>query len=99
MKKKTSVILTSERESSMTAYIEDGCDCGKHRQRTVEVRVEANCRGIYISPKGYGTEFDDTPIMLEIWDGKLRLVIWDDKDKEDPSNIINLEHLRKRGKK
>ena len=104
MKKNTppnavSIAIDSNRESSMTAYIHDECDCGKHKQRTVEVKIKADCRGIYISPKGYETDFDDTPILLEVWDGKLRVVIWGVKDEEDPSQIIELECLRKKGKR
>jgi len=84
------------RKSSMLAYIHDECDNSKGRQ--VEVKVKADCRGIYIQAKGYKTDFDDTPIMLEIWNNELRLIVWGEKDKEDPSQIISLENLRKKTK-
>lgn len=91
-----SVGVNGERRSEMTAYIHDECDNSKNRQ--VEVKVNADCRGIYIQAKGYETDFDDTPIMLEIRNNELRLVIWGEKKSEDPSQIINLEGLRKKGK-
>lgn len=106
MKKNTppnsvSVGLDDYRESSMTAHIHDECDYENGRQsgRQVEVKVKADVRGVYIQAKGYETDFDDTPIMLEIWNNELRLVIWGDKKMEDPSQIISLECLRKKGKK
>ena len=101
MKKNTppnsvSVGLGKDRESEMTAYIADECSDPKGRQ--VEVKVKADCRGIYIQAKGYETDFDDIPIMLEIWNNRLRLIIWGEKDKEDPSQIIDLEGLRNKTK-
>lgn len=102
MKRKEEVFSLGVNEHDnpeMTININDECDYSKHKNRQVEVKVKADCRGVYIQAKGYETDFDDTPIMLEIWDGRLRLVVWDQKDKEDPSHIIDLECLRKIKKK
>lgn len=92
-----SIGINKDGNPEMTAYINDESDDSKNRQ--VEVKVKADCRGIYIQAKGYETDFDDTPIMLEIWNNELRLIIWGEKKMEDPSQIINLEGLRKKSKK
>lgn len=41
----------------MLATIHDDYNGSK---RKVDVKVTADCRGIYIKAKGYGTDFDDT---------------------------------------
>ena len=33
-------------------------------------------------------------IMLEYYQGELRLIVWSDKEEEDPTNIISLEKAR-----
>ena len=46
-------------------------------------------------PAGYGLYAcaDGTagPILLELHEGRLRLIVWDDINLEDPSHIIDLE--------
>jgi len=65
----------------------------------VEIKVNILSKGgqIWIQPKGYGEKcaMDDEgwPIGIEIWQGKLRLVIFDDINREDPQ-IIDLEKAR-----
>ena len=54
--------------------------------------------GLFILPEGYG-EYCAAPgegacLAIEIWEGKLRLVIWGDINKEEPTHIINLEGAR-----
>jgi len=74
------------------------------RNRKVEVRVEQVGHALYISPRGYGdcgtVDGQGTPIILEIADGDLRINVHADINKEDPTDIINLENAResKRGK-
>lgn len=61
----------------------------------IAVKVEACQDGsIEIRPSGYGDcssqNGSGCPVIVESWDGDLRLVVWGDINKEDPTNIISL---------
>jgi hypothetical protein len=70
----------------------------------IECKIESVNGILFISPKGYGDYASEdgygTPIAVEIWDGHLRVLVWDDINKEDP-RILDLEgakeSLRKEG--
>jgi hypothetical protein len=51
--------------------------------------------GIFILPEGYGeycaAPGEGAPIAIEIWQGKLRVLIWGDINTEEPTDIIHLE--------
>jgi hypothetical protein len=68
-----------------------------------EVVVEGGDRGIAIRIEGYGdlgsAEGHGTPILLERHEGRLRLVIWDDINQEEPTAIIGLEGARESKRK
>ena len=63
--------------------------------KSVPVIVELDNRSVYIIPQGYGdaSSADNCgcPVMLEIWEGELRVVVWGDINQEDPTHIISLE--------
>ena len=65
----------------------------------VEIKVSILSEGgqIWIQPHGYGEKctIDEQgwPIGIEIWQGRLRLIIFDDINREDPQ-IIDLEKAR-----
>ena len=70
------------------------------KPKKIEVEVTGNSQGICLKPKGY----DDSgccgiPVVLEVWNGKLRLVIWGDINAEDPTHIIDLEGAREKLRK
>ena len=50
---------------------------------------------LLINIDGYGDKLtcdgDGEPVMLELNDGELRVVIWGDINKENPTEIISLE--------
>jgi hypothetical protein len=52
---------------------------------------------IYLKPRGYGEHNTETyhgyPIQLDIWEGRLRVIVADDINKEDLM-IIDLENAR-----
>lgn len=54
--------------------------------------------GLTISPEGFGvkTMEDDFNgiILLEKYEGRLRLLVWGDINEEDPTHIIDLEQAR-----
>lgn len=61
--------------------------------------VEIDCfeDAIFICPKGYGTKTEEdgngAPILIERWEGKLRVVIWNNINLEDPI-VIDMEGAR-----
>ena len=65
----------------------------------VEIKVNILSEGgqIWIQPQGYGEkcamDSEGFPIGIEIWQGRLRLVVFDDINKEDPQ-IIDFEKAK-----
>lgn len=65
----------------------------------VEMKVNILSEGgqIWIQPKGYGEkcamDCHGWPIGIEIWQGRLRLILFDDINREDPQ-IIDLEKAK-----
>jgi hypothetical protein len=66
--------------------------------RTIQVEVAEERGGLAIYPSGYGcfpcADGTAGPILLELHEGRLRLIVWDDINHEDPSHIIDLEAAR-----
>jgi hypothetical protein len=67
-------------------------------QRSVRVEVAEEPGGLALYPAGYGlcacADGTAGPIRLEVHEGRLRLVVWDDINLEDPSHVIDLEGAR-----
>jgi len=65
---------------------------------TLRVRVEATSNGIAIMPEGYGDmcspDGRGMPVLIERFNGELRVVIWGDINQEDQTHIISLEGAR-----
>ena len=65
----------------------------------VEIRVNILSEGgqIWIQPQGYGEKCamdgHGYPVGIEVWQGRLRLIVFDDIDREDPQ-IIDLEKAK-----
>ena len=65
----------------------------------LEIKVNILSEGgqIWIQPKGYGekcaADGEGFPIGIEIWQNRLRLLIFDDINREDPQ-IIDLEKAK-----
>lgn len=65
----------------------------------VEIKVKILSEGgqIWVQPQGYGekcvSDGEGFPIGIEIWQGRLRLIVFDDINSEDPQ-IIDLENAR-----
>ena len=65
----------------------------------IEIKVNILSEGgqIWIQPQGYGEKCtmdgEGFPIGIEIWQGRLRLIVFDDINREDPQ-IIDLEKAR-----
>jgi hypothetical protein len=66
---------------------------------SVEIKIKILSEGgqVWIKPQGYGekcsTDGEGYPIGIEIWQGRLRLVVFEDINSEDPQ-IIDLEKAK-----
>ena len=82
-------------EKTYTINIKEQCP----DSAPIEVKVNILSEGgqIWIQPEGYGEKcaMDDEgwPVGIEIWQGRLRLIVFDDINREDPQ-IIDLEKAR-----
>jgi hypothetical protein len=65
----------------------------------IELKVNILSEGgqLWIQPQGYGekcaADGEGWPIGIEIWQGRLRLIVFDDINREEPQ-IIDLEKAR-----
>lgn len=61
----------------------------------LDVQIEYGEGTIDIRPKGYGDACSKngygTPILIEFWNGELRVVVWGNINQEDPTHTINVE--------
>jgi hypothetical protein len=64
-------------------------------KQELKAKVTADNRGIYISLDGYedGCGNPET-ILVELCEGEARVVVWADKEQEDPSHIISMEGVK-----
>jgi hypothetical protein len=71
--------------------------CPDVEPREIKVNILSEGGQIWIQPQGYGEKCADDregwPIGIEIWQGRLRLIIFDDINREEPQ-IIDLEKAR-----
>lgn len=55
-------------------------------------------RDVGIAVEGYGDHYskdgEGIPILMEYYDGKLRLLVWSDINSEDPTHIIDMDKAR-----
>lgn len=82
--------------SKMKAIIVDKSE--QVNEKRVKIAVEFKNDSFCIMPEGYGdscsTYDSGVPVMLEIWEGELRVLIWADINQEDPTHVISLEGAR-----
>lgn len=66
-------------------------------QRSVKLHLLAENDQLWIRPEAYGEKCTEdgqgSPIGLEIWEGRLRVVLFDDINSENPK-IIDLENAK-----
>lgn len=69
--------------------LKDLGDCEGTRSVTVE---DPGNGLLLLRPEGMGDRSspDGHPIALELYEGKVRLLVWSDINKEDPTHIIDL---------
>ncbi|MCP4707032.1 MAG: hypothetical protein GY869_00275 [Planctomycetes bacterium] len=71
--------------------------CADSPERQIEVRLLYASGQLWIQPEGYGDKCSadghGTPVGLEIWQGRLRLILFDDIN-EEAARFIDLEKAR-----
>ncbi len=71
-------------------------------EEKLKVGVTETTNSIEIVPEGYGDFGSEdgcgVPILIEIYEGRLRLVVWNDINSEDPM-IIDMESARESNRK
>ncbi len=70
----------------------------RRNRRSIPVQIQMSDAYIEIAPEGYGektaTEGHGSPIIIEVHEGKLRLVVYGDINREEPTDVISLEGAR-----
>ena len=87
-------------EKTYTITIKEQCSDAAPIE--IEINILSESGKVWIQPKGYGEKCaaDDEgfPIGIEIWQGRLRLIVFDDINREEPQ-IIDLEKARETARK
>jgi hypothetical protein len=72
-------------------------DADRGEEHTLRVKVAAVCEGygldIYADGFGCDASYGEygSPVFLEYRNGHLRLIVWGDINKEDPTHTIDLD--------
>lgn len=65
------------------------------KRRTVPVVVKLSPAYLELCPEGYGEksskDSQGSPVILEVHEGKLRLIVFADINSEEPTHVIDLE--------
>lgn len=87
--------MTDKNNGSFSTVLRD---VDPDQRGSLPVRVVANESAVSIFPEGYGdfgsAEGHGCPVFLELHQGRLRLVVFADINREDPTHIIDLEGAR-----
>jgi hypothetical protein len=69
----------------------------KHPRTSVQAKINLDPNGIELQFDGYGTREEEdgygTPVFIEFYDGRLRVITWNDINQSDPQ-IIDMELAR-----
>ncbi len=69
----------------------------------VPITIRTSHYGVEIGAVGYGDKVTQPgygiPVLLELHEGELRVVIWSDINQEDPTHIISLANARESKRK
>lgn len=69
-----------------------------NRKIKIHTEMSANDTLLEIGANGYGEKLAQDgcgyPVIVQYYEGKLKVVIWDDINKETPSHMICLEGSR-----
>ncbi len=86
--------MNEAKSQSMTAVLSDA---DPKQTGSLNVRVAADSSTISIFPEGYGdfgsADGHGCPVFLELYEGRLRLIVFADINEQDPT-IIELDGAR-----
>jgi hypothetical protein len=94
---KESVILHGRTDPGLQVpfVLKDESDKGAEDKRG---RVVFEPAGITLLVEGYGDACSDdgkgTPVLIENWEGELRVILWNDINQEEASHRVSLEDAR-----
>jgi len=81
----------------MKVVLKDGFDSVKNSATPIEIKSYSS-DSLLINPEGYGDHDSvdgcGTPVLLERYKGRLRLIVWADINQEGPTHMISLEGAR-----
>jgi hypothetical protein len=88
-----SAAMDGSEEYSLNAVLKEPSS-----KKTVLAKVVTRNGTIDINIKGYDFNNNNGIITLELLEGQLRLLVWADKNSEEPTHIINLEGAKEKSK-
>lgn len=84
--------MKSTTNPTLSLQLRDGGE--GHDQETQDAIIEVHQEAIEIGFEGYGecgaAEGYGRPVRIELYEGKLRALVWADINSEDPTHIIDL---------
>ncbi len=84
--------METEKNSDYT-FLFHLCDYDKHIDRSATMTVVGST--LSISIQGYGEKTaekgEGSPIVVDFTGGKLKVYLWSDINKEDPTHIVDME--------
>jgi hypothetical protein len=73
---------------------------GERASESINIDIESYGSDIEIQPDGYtGIHGSGCPVLIELWNDELRVVVWGDVNQEDPTHIISLEGAKESNRK
>ncbi len=88
---------------TVNTVLEDQTTVGRRKSRKLAVRIKMSDHFIEIHPDGYGeceaADNTGSPVVLEYYEGRLRLLVFGDINNADPTETIDLEGARETARK
>jgi hypothetical protein len=73
-------------------------DADNDHDGKLPIRLTGSPHGICLFAESYGDKTTmpghGTPVFIEMWRGELRVLVWADINREDPTHIISLAGAR-----
>ena len=78
----------------MKFTLQDGAEGYESNKVAIEIEPDICNSSVAIKPFGYGDKSHENghgyPVLIELFEGKLRVIVWDDINEEEPSHVIDL---------
>ena len=63
-----------------------------HEDKAIEIEVDSKGGQIWIDIKDDDHTFNQG-VLIEVWEGELRAIVWADPEEEDPTHTIKIEPM------